>query len=198
MKSLRILAGSCCALLLATAAAHADEKRGFYVDVGLGLGGASYGDDVDDLLDTLDDNGFDHITLSLDLAMGGAVRQNLYLVGSVSGFADRHYDSDDSDEYLQLNTYLFGAGVRYYPLRSQQHLLLGADLGLARMTLQTSEDGFDDVTSDNGFGFRLLAAYDIDWTLRGPTLQVGAQFMSASIEDLDFKGFSLFAKFAFK
>jgi hypothetical protein len=200
MKRLQILAGTCCAVLLATTAVHADEKRGFYFDVGFGLGGTSYGDDVDKVLDDLDDeiDGIDHIVLSLDLAMGGAVRPNLYLVGSVSGFADRYYNSDDMDEYLQLNTYLFGAGVRYYPLPSQKHLLLGADLGLARMRVRTSEAGYGEVTSDDGFGFKLLAAYDIDWTLRGPTLQVGAQLMSASIEDVNFRGFAVFAKFAFK
>lgn len=199
MNRLQILAGSCCALLLGATAVHAaDERRGFYIDVGLGLGGVSYGDDVDDTLDELKDFGYDHITLSVDLAAGGAVRPNLYLVGSVVGFADRYQDSDDSDQYLQLNTYVFGAGVRYYPLPSQKYLLLGADLGLAKMVLQSSEDAFDDVKSDNGFGFRLMVAYDIDWTLRGPTLQVGAQFMSASIEDEHARAFSLFAKFAFK
>jgi hypothetical protein len=198
MKRLQILAGTCCALLLAVAPAHAAEKRGFYVDVGLGLGGARYGEELDDSLDALEDNDFDNITVSLDLAMGGAVRQNLYLVGTMAAFGDRYAYSEDSDTYLQLNTYLFGAGVRYYPLPSQKRLLLGADLGLAKMVMQTSEDAFDDVTSDSGFGFRMLVAYDIDWTLRGPTLQVGAQLMSASIEDVKFRGFSVFAKFAFK
>lgn len=193
MKRLQILAGSCCALLLA--AAHADEKRGFYIDAGLGFGGASYGHQVDDALDEAEDAGFDRIALSLDLAVGGAVLPNLYVVGSLSGFADRLWESD---EYLQVNTYLIGAGVRYYPLPSHKHLLLGADVGLAKLNLQTSVDAYDDVSSDNGAGFKLLVAYDIDSTLRGPTLQVGAQFMSASIEDVNFKGFSVFAKFAFK
>ncbi len=92
MKRLQILAGTCCALLLATAAAHADEKRGFYIDTGLGFGRVSYDDTLDDLLDAYDDNGARRITLSLDLTVGGAVRQDLYVVGSVTGspFASTH------------------------------------------------------------------------------------------------------------
>jgi hypothetical protein len=193
MKRLQILAGTCCAVLLATTVVHADEKRGFYFDAGLGFGKASYDDTLDDLLDAFDDNGARRITLSLDLAAGGAVRQNLYVVGSITGFGDR---LSEDDEYLQLNTYLFAVGLRHYPLASQKHLQLGIDVGLSKAALQSSFA--DDASSDSGTGLRLLAAYDIDSTLRGPTLQVGAQFLAARIEGTNYNALSLFAKFAFK
>ena len=195
MKRTLILAGSCCALFLATAA-HAAEKRGFYVDVGLGFGRAHYGGQLDDLLDAVDDNGYSRLTLALDLSMGGAVLPNLYVVGSVAAFGDRLTNSDDTGDYLQLNTYLFGPGVRYYPLPSHKHLMLGVDVGLTKVVLQSDDDSYE--ASDSGSGLRLLVAYDIDRTLRGPTLQVGAQFMTASVEDVKFRGLSVFAKFAFK
>ena len=183
-------------LLFSAVLAHAaEEKRGFYLDVGLGAGSARYGDEVDDALDLLEDNDFDRTTLGLDLVIGGAVLPNLYVVGSVSGFADR---LDNDDENLQLNTYLFGVGVRYYPLPSKKHLQLGADVGLANMVLDTSFDEVGDYTSDNGTGLKLSVAWDFDSTLRGPAFMLGVQFMTASIEDVDFTGASLFARFLLK
>lgn len=190
-------AGLSIPLFLSAAMANAaDEKRGFYLDVGLGAANVSYGDDeVDDSLDQLDDMGFDRTTLSLDLAMGGAVLPNLYVVGSITGFADR-LDNDDED--LQLNTYLLGVGVRYYPLPSQKHLQLGVDVGLAKMAIDTSVDEYDGYTSDSGTGLKLSVAWDFDSTLRGPAFLLGVQYMAASVEDADFKGASLFARFLLK
>ncbi len=194
MKS-RIAAGLFLSFLLSAALANAaEEKRGFYLDVGLGAATVKYGDELDDALDLLEDNDFDRTTLSLDLTAGGAVLPNLYVVGSISGFADRF---DDGDEDLQLNTYLFGVGLRYYPLPSKKHLQLGLDAGLAKIVATSSFDD-DDITSDTGSGFKLSVAWDFDSTLKGPAFMLGMQFMTASVEDVDFSGGSLFARFVFK
>lgn len=195
MKNKLAMTGLFAALILSVGqAGAAEDRRGFYLDVGLGAGNVKYGEQVDDALDLLEDNDFDRTTLSLDLTMGGAVLQNLYVVGSISGFADRF---DDGDEDLQLNTYLFGVGVRYYPLASRKHLQLGLDAGLAKMVVQSSVDN-DDFTSDTGSGFKVSLAWDFDSTLRGPHFLLGVQYTNASIDDVDFSGGSLFARFIFK
>ena len=193
MKNNIAATGLFCAALLSSTLASAAEKRGIYLDFGLGAAAVSYGNDVDDSLDLLEDNGFDRTTLSLDLSVGWAVRPNLFLVGSISGFADR---LDDGDDDLQLNTYLTGVGVRYYPLSSMKHLQLGADVGIANMVLQSSE--VDDETSDAGAGLKLSVAWDFDSTLKGPALLLGLQFMTASIEHETVTGGSLFARFLLK
>lgn len=195
MKNGKAMAGLFSMLMLAAMATRADERRGIYVDVGLGAGKVGYGSDTNDVLDAVEDNGFNRATAALDLSVGWALRQNLYLVGSISGFGDRLYHSSD---YLQINTYLTGVGIRFYPLASMKHLQFGADVGVAKVLLQSSDDYYDDTVSNNGSGFKLSVAYDFDSTLKGPALLVGVDLLSASVEHENITGVSLFAKFVFK
>jgi hypothetical protein len=198
MNRIHIVAGACSALL-ATAAAHADEKRVLYFDAGLGVGVAHYGDPVDDVIHFLrNDLGYKRIGLSLDATAGGAVRPGLYVVGSLSTFTDVLWHSSD---FLLFSTYMLGPGVRYYPLASHRHLLVGADVGITRVTTQvynSDSDDYDSHSSDIGTGFRVLVAYDLDWKPRGPTVQVGTQYTKGSAEDFKFNNFSVYVKFAFK
>ena len=176
--------------------AHTSERaRGFYIDVGLGFGGISYNDEIDDLLEWADDNGLDRITISLDLSIGWAVLQKLYVVGSVTGFGDRIYKSSD---YMQLNTYLMGPGVRLYPLTSGKHLQIGADLGLGRMVLDSNISGVGTVTSEPGFGVKFSVGYDFDSTMTGAALLLGGELLLDFIENETVTGFSIFAKFVYK
>ena len=118
-----------------------EGRRGFYLDTGIGFGRVSYNSEVDEMLTLLKDFGFvDRITLSVDLAMGWALLQNLYIVGSFTGFGDGFINSDFSDHF-QINTYLYGIGVRYYPLPSMKHLQLGADVGFGLMASVRSVPG---------------------------------------------------------
>jgi hypothetical protein len=197
MKPLQVMAGSCCALLLA-AVANADEKRVFYFDAGAGIGVAHYGDSLGDAIHVLRNNGYKRFGLTLDATAGGAVRRGLYVVGSLSTFTDVLWNSPS---YLLLSSYLLGPGLRYYPLASHQHLQLGADLGIAKLTTQvfdTDSDEHDSNSTDIGTGFRLLVAYDLDWRPQGPTVQIGTQYTRASAEHLKFNNVSVYVRFAFK
>jgi hypothetical protein len=195
MKNKTPIIGLFLSLVLGTSLAQGEERRGFYLDAGIGIGSVSYGDELDDILDEADDNGLDRITAGLTISIGGAVLQNLYLVGTITGLGDRLYDGSD---YLQLNTYLYGVGVRYYPLRSRKHLQIGADVGIGKVALQTSEPGYDDQYSDNGTAVKLSVAWDFDSTLRGPHVLVGAEVLSASIDHENVTGAALFVKFVLK
>jgi hypothetical protein len=173
-----------------------ERERGFYIDVGLGFGGISYKNDINNELEQADDLGYDRMTISLDLSIGWAVLQKLYIVGSLTGFGDRIYKSAD---YMQYNTYLIGPGVRFYPLSSGKYLQLGADLGLGRMVLDSNIPGAaGTVTSDPGFGIKFSAAYDFDSTMTGPALLLGGELLLDFIENETVTGFSIFAKFVYK
>jgi hypothetical protein len=172
-----------------------EKRRGGYLDVGIGFGGISYGEEVDDLIQLVDDNGLDRFTMSLDLSVGWAVLQNLYVVGSVSGFRDRLYKSSD---YMQFNTYLYGVGIKFYPLPSKKHLQLGVDLGLGKMALQLSVPGINTIASENGFAAKVSIAYDFDSTMTGPALLLGGDLLMDFIDSETITGFSVFAKFVLK
>jgi hypothetical protein len=183
-------------VFVSTAFSQSNERvRGIYIDAGIGFGGISYNDEIDNLLEWADDNGLDRMTISLDLSIGWAVLQKLYVVGSLTGFGDRIYKSSD---YMQLNTYLFGPGVRFYPLSSGKHLQLGADLGFGRMVLDSNISSVGTIASEGGFGVKISAAYDFDSTMTGPALLLGGEFLMDFIEGESITGFSIFAKFVYK
>jgi hypothetical protein len=196
MKHKVLMAAVIAAVVGSTAFSQAIERnRGFYIDGGFGFGWIGYSGERDDLREWADGNGFDRTTIALDLSIGWAVLQNLYAVGSVTGFGDRLYKSSD---YIQSNSYLFGAGIRFYPLSSMKHLQLGADLGIGRTVLDSNISDVDPVVSDPGFAMKISAAYDFDSTMTGPALLLGGEFLLDLIESETIAGFSLFAKFVYK
>ncbi|HZK20168.1 MAG TPA: hypothetical protein VFC68_05515 [Treponemataceae bacterium] len=79
--------------------------RGVYFD--LGFGGISYNQELDDALNLLGGLGVDRVTVYFDIGLGYAVTQNLYFLGSVSGFGDR---LSSNTEWMQFNTFLYGLG----------------------------------------------------------------------------------------
>jgi hypothetical protein len=83
-----------CTVFVSTAFSQTNERsRGFYLDAGIGFGAVSYNDELDTILEQLEANGLDRMTISLDLSIGWAVLQKLYVVGSLTGFGDRMYKS---------------------------------------------------------------------------------------------------------
>ena len=175
-----------------------ERRRGFYLDTGIGFGRVSYNNEVDEMLKQTKELGYDRMTLSIDFALGWAVLQNFYVVGSIAGFGDAFMKPDFSD-HVQLNTYIYGAGVRFYPLPSMKHLQLGADLGIGRMVLVRSVPGLMTFGgSEWGFAAKLSVAFDFDRTMTGPALLLGGDVQVNRVEGDTIAGFSIFAKFVFK
>jgi len=185
----------CAVLVLAVQAGFAGDLRGrgFYFDVGLGFGSVGYTPELDDMLKLVEGLGADRTTVYFDLGLGYAVMPNLYVLGSISGFGDRlQYDG----EWLQLNTYLYGIGARYYPFN--RGLQLGVDVGLGKMLMQSSDPEFNNIGSESGLGSKFTVAYDFDSTFVGPALLVGASLLNDSIEGETVTGGTLFVKFVYK
>jgi hypothetical protein len=187
------------AILLATGTTAfsqtGERNRGFYIDAGLGIGGFSYSSELNDAIKAADNAGADRLTVALDASIGWALMPKLYLVGSVTGFGDRLSQSSD---YMQINSYLFGPGIKWYPLSSGKYLQVGADIGLASASLVTNILDNANVASEPGFGFKVSAAFDIDRTMTGPTVLIGGELLMNFIEEEVFSGYAFLVKFAFK
>src|SRR5262245_22085346 len=104
MSRCRARVGLFFTLLLPVAAVQSAEKRGFYLDAGIGYGGVSYRKGIETAIDSAKEDGLGRVTVSLDVSVGMAVRQNLYLVGSLTALGDR---LEEDEAHLQVSTYLF-------------------------------------------------------------------------------------------
>lgn len=178
---------------LAVSQEKQERNRGIYFDAGLGFGSVSYNEELDQVLKLAEGLGADRTTIVLDLSLGWAVTQKLYAVGSISGFGDR---IDFEGGFMQINTYLYGLGVRYYPM--EKGLQLGFDFGLGKMLLNSNDPFYDDLASENGSGVRFTLAYDFDSTMTGPAAQLGALVIVDSIEGESIAGFGGYLNFVYK
>lgn len=167
------------------------EERGFYFGIGGGPAVVVYPEPLNSALDAIEDSGVDRITIDINLSIGGAIGDKTYLLGSVSGYGDR---LDDGIYYLQVNTYLYAIGVRYYPFTTG--LVLGTDIGRTIMVVQSTYSS--DVESDPGFGYNVLLAYDFDRTKTGFAFQLGLKVGGYDIEGETVQAGSLFFNLVWK
>jgi hypothetical protein len=177
-----------------------ERRRGLYVDVGLGFGGASYFDgDTKAITDYFSKTTDTHVTADFQfLTIGWALMQDLYLVGTISGIGDVYVDTQNNQNSIVVIA-MYGLGARYYPLPSKKYLQLGLDLGVSGVGIAYSEDQQylpDD--SDAGFSGRLSAAYDFDTTMTGFTALLGGALTMSIIENDTSLSYTLFFKLAFK
>ena len=168
-----------------------EDQRGFMLQLGLGGASVDYSEDMNAMIDLWEAFGADRITLYLDFGFGFAMTQKTYLLFSLSGTGDRlSYGSD----YYQRNTLLYAAGLRYYPFTTG--LVLGADLGAARMVVKDSTGS--SFTSDWGSGVRFVVGYDFARRLRGFTGILGLAVTGATIEDQESSSAQIFFSLAWK
>lgn len=160
-----------CATSLVYAADGGDavRQRGFMFEIGLGPAVISYGAEADAYFAAAQAAGLSRVQVYLDITAGYAVTGKLYLVGGVQGGGDRFFDSTGA--YVQLNSYLYHAGLRYYPFDTG--LVLGLDAGPAAL-MATSNVGVSGA-SNWGWGGGATVAYDFAKKRTGFALVLGLQ-----------------------
>jgi hypothetical protein len=176
-----------------------ERSRGIYIDLGLGLGSIRYIDgDTKTIADDFNRTAEARTTIDLSmLTIGGALRDNLYLVGNIAGVGDGYFDTQMN--HSQITIAMFGFGVRYYPLASKKHLQLGFDLGASTTQITYSEQtNKADVMSSVGFSQRASIGWDFDSTLTGLALMAGGDIMLSVIEGDASVSYALFVKLVFK
>ena len=170
-----ILAALIAALAVPTLATSQDARRGLLFQLGAGAGFPSYPSQTEAVFSYLDSMpGVDRLKISLDAALGAAISQQAYFIVRVDGIADRIYDSTG---WVQMNLYLFSAGLRYYPSVTGFYVEggAGASKAVAQSSLGTSNP------SDFGFGYGAAAGYDFNAKARGFGLSLEAKYDSLSI-----------------
>jgi hypothetical protein len=155
MKKL-LIAGLFC--VTAALSAHA---IGLYVDGGIGLGSAWTSLDGEDFVEAVTETGrLDELALDIGVKLGFGPFDTIpiYIVGVLGGMG--HRISDDYDNYYQLNTYLLGPGVIFYPMPSMQ---IAASLGYSWISNTTSLtlSNVGDYDSKGGFAGDISIALDM-------------------------------------
>jgi hypothetical protein len=137
-------------------------------EVGGGPALISYGSLADAYFSAAQSYGADRSQLFIDLDAGYALGKKLYLTGGIDGGGDRF---SQGSSYIQINSYLYRIGLRYYPFETG--LLLGLDGGAARLVI-SSNVGIGS-TSDWGYGAGGTIAYDFTRKQTGFGLVLGVR-----------------------
>jgi hypothetical protein len=161
--------------------------------IGLGAAEIEWPQELKELMDYAEGQpDIDRVKVHLNLGLGAAISENLYLLGSLQGYGDRLEDS--YGDYVQINAYLFGLGLRWYPFVTG--LVLGGDIGAARLVAMGS--GVDSSVSDWGNGLGFTAGYDFGRRPTGVSLILGLRIDGMSVEGESVGTAALFLKLAFK
>jgi hypothetical protein len=172
-------------LLVAGFAPAQEQQRGFMIQFGFGPSAISYNGYSPSF------SGVQKIELGLDLALGWAVTQDIYLGAAAWGEATRFYD--DSGDYVQMNNYLFGGSIRAYPFHTG--LLLGLDAGFAKEVLDSS---LGSASSPNGWGAAAIVAWDFAGRPTGFSLILGLMAFDIEIAGDSIRGATLFLNLSWK
>lgn len=167
------------------------EQRGFMFEIGLGATHVTYTPEIYSMLSQMESAGLDRIKIYLEIGAGFSINKKLYGELSISGTGDR---LEDYSNYMQINLYLYGAGLRYYPFTTG--LVLGVDAGMARGVMVS--DLGSSSSSDPGFGTGFIIAYDFDRTLTGFTIQIGIRANTLRIEGDTLSSASLYGALVWK
>ena len=164
-----------------------------YVDVGVGVGGASTEiEDVD--VEDIICRDCDDMAITFGFRIGGQVSERVWVAGELSGLGHRFYDSDN---YIQFNSYLLGPSVIFYPVN---HLHLSGSLGIAWTANDTDIRGID-LNDGTGAAIALTAAFDTgihDGALIGIRLFSSDVELEKSKKDLSSVGLTFFIAYAHK
>lgn len=164
----------------------AREGGNLLIQLGLGGSAISYGDDLDENIDTaVNDYDAERATVCLDLLLGYAFLDYTYLTLSLSGTGDRLQSTANNSNSVQFNTYLVSLGVRHFPFKTG--LFIGGDIGMSSMVVQVEGDSYygnsSSRTHDEGFGGSIKLGYDFDSNYKGPSLS-----LTGAVNYLNLKG----------
>lgn len=167
------------------------EQRGFMFGLGLGIATTSYPAELDAIFSALEAAGINRYRVGVQLVLGYAILPKVYWTLGVYGTGDRLEDS--VGDFLQLNTYVYGPGVRIYPFDTG--LLVGVDVGASRQLL---DDGSNVIAFPWGYGGRLVAAYDFARERTGSGVALGVDTSAALIDGDIYSSISAFLQFLWK
>ena len=175
--------------------------QGFYFDVGLGLGTGWTSIDGNDFEKELEKAGADVSSFSynfnLKAGYGPFKRVPLFIVGSTGFFAHRIFDKNN---YIEFNTYLFGAGLVLYPIKWVQ---LASGVGIS-IGVNETDMKYTTLYNTEGFGYvwDVSLAFDIGGRKHGCLLGANyiTSFNTLEVTELDINSsaFAVFIKYVIR
>ncbi|GHV87747.1 hypothetical protein AGMMS50267_01070 [Spirochaetia bacterium] len=186
---------SVCLLLMGMA--FSVSAQSFYFDIGIGFGWPTTKIDGNDLSDILSGSKVTDIGVDLGLKAGygpfGEIP--LYAVGEFAGMGHRFQTSDN---YMQFNSYIIGAGLIFYPIPLIQ---LAGTIGFSYAADQTDLQDVVLPASERGVAWDLSAAFDFGKRNSGFLLGLryfGSSNTLTSNEKQDSSIISVFVRYAFR
>jgi hypothetical protein len=164
--------------LILMSALFSTHGLGLYFDAGVGIGPGWTTMDGDDFVEAITESGnLDEIAFELGLKVGLGPFDTIPIsvVGVFGGIG--HRISDSSDNYYQLNAYLVGPGVIFYPT---PFLQIAGSLGYSFVANDASfaNDVIADDKSKGGFAWDISAAFDFGAGKHG--LLAGIKYFGAT------------------
>jgi hypothetical protein len=186
-------------LMLAMAFTSPVFAQGLYFDTGIGIGSATTKVDGLDFVTVLKGGGGSVSELAVDVGLlkvgyGPIADKPFYIVGELGGIGHK---IEGSLYYIQINSYLFGPGIIYYPIPLIQ---LGASVGYSWVAYDTDMP----ITlpeSDGGYAWNISAAIDLGGGNHG--CLIGLKYFSAtntlkSNEEMNSSMIGVFVKYAYR
>jgi hypothetical protein len=185
--------------LIFSAASFSSHGLGFYFDAGIGFGPAWTELNGKDWVKIVTGQGTpDEFALDLGLKIGAGPFSSMpvYIAGVLGGMG--HKISDSHDNYYQIDSYLLGPSILFYPM---PFLQIAASLGFSFVSVDTSfSENWPD--SETGFAWDISVAYDAGLAGKHGVL-LGLKFFSAantlenSGDDINSSMLSIFVRYAF-
>ncbi|GHV14024.1 hypothetical protein FACS189491_09790 [Spirochaetia bacterium] len=172
-------------------------QGGVYFDMGVGLGGALSEVDGENAGDTFDGYGVRQTALNLGLKLGyGPIAGiPLYAVGVFEGAGHRFFDDSN---YVQLNSYLAGPGLIFYPIPLIQ---IAGSLGVSWTGNDSSLPGTMYKNDGPGFAGDVSVAIDAGSGNHGALIGLryfGSTNTLTSGAKQDISVITLFVKYAYR
>ncbi len=164
-----------------------NEIESWYVHLGLGISSINYDNSN---YDSYSEN--DNLTrrmVNVDLGVYVPMNEKLLLGGVMFVEGDRY--SDDNDNWVQLNSYIFGISAIYFTKVINDGFFMRGDFGYTDANISTSYGDSEEIDeSEKGTGFRLAAGYALksspDWSLLFTLGYANKGFTSEKIQSVNF------------
>ncbi len=177
-----------------TARANDPRELGrFMFEIGLGFPSISYGGKLDTLMNAVESYySVTRTTVKVNVFLGWYMGSDIYLLVGISGIGDRVKNYSDGS-FFQINTYLAGPGVKFYPYG--KGLALGGLLGGAWAAIDSS---IGSSVSKMGLGGEVFATYDLINRYCGFGLNLGVSTGYKEIESQGVGSASVFLDLVWK
>jgi hypothetical protein len=174
MLSIPVYAGS-----FDDSSSNGENIRDYYFSFGLGTSFNKYNDEP------MGDSNADKTSIFIDFAFYIPMDEHLLVGATISGAADRFTDPDNSDNFYQVNTYLFGGSALYFLNYIEEGLFFRGDLGFSKMAISYEINGHSDSASTDKWGLGVLAG--VGYSMPFETFSLTGNLLFSHKEILDSK-----------